>query len=145
MHREIAIISRMTDKDRADRLRKARKLRYEDIRAAADALGVKYPTYAGHENGSKGMKPDVVTRYAAFFRVNLEWLMNGKGPMRGSASDDEFVKAYTALSPTQQRVVDLVMAALQQADPLEAPSSDEEPGAEREDAAPARTARQRQL
>lgn len=46
---------------------------------AAKAMGVKYPTYAAHENGSRGMQREAAI-YARFFGVPLEWLVRGKGP-----------------------------------------------------------------
>jgi phage repressor protein C with HTH and peptisase S24 domain len=61
------------------RLAKARRAAgYDTATAAAEALGVKYPTYAAHENGSRGV-PRNMDRYARFFRVSLDWLLNGQG------------------------------------------------------------------
>ena len=42
------------------------------------------PTYVHHENGRSGLSR-AGERYAKFFRVNLEWLLTGKGPMRGQS------------------------------------------------------------
>ena len=56
---------------------------YETARDAADALGIKEPTYMGHENGSRGFKSSAET-YARKFKVNLEWLLTGRGnPRKG--------------------------------------------------------------
>lgn len=64
-----------------ERLTAARKeAGYETARAAAIALGVKEPTYIGHENGSRGFRRDSADQYARKFRVGLEWLLTGKGP-----------------------------------------------------------------
>lgn len=52
---------------------------YPTATAAAEALGVKEPTYLGHENGSRGFKRDSADRYARKFHVALEWLLTGKG------------------------------------------------------------------
>lgn len=58
---------------------------YEKPADAARALGVKLPTYYGHENGAKGtFRNDAAARYARKFKVNLEWLLTGKGPMRAA-------------------------------------------------------------
>lgn len=46
--------------------------------SAAEALGVDYPTYAGHENGNRGFK-NRAEDYARRFKVNLEWLLTGRG------------------------------------------------------------------
>lgn len=48
---------------------------------AADALGITYSTYAGHENGSSGFRSDKGELYARRFKVRFEWLMREKGPM----------------------------------------------------------------
>lgn len=57
---------------------------YETAAAAAQALGVKEPTYMGHENGSRGFPLDRAERYARKFKVSLEWLLTGRGsPTKG--------------------------------------------------------------
>lgn len=48
--------------------------------AAAESLGVKEPTYIGHENGHRGFKRTSAELYAKRFGVTLEWLLTGKGP-----------------------------------------------------------------
>lgn len=71
------------DVERGRRLARARELAgYSEATEAARALGVKAPTYLGHENGSRGFKANA-ERYARFFKVNLEWLWAGRGPMGG--------------------------------------------------------------
>lgn len=82
-----------------ERLQKARaEAGFEDATAAADALGVRPPTYYGHENGSRGLGR-AAARYAAFFHVSLEWLLTGKGAPR---------KAKSPGSGAQQAMVPLV-------------------------------------
>jgi hypothetical protein len=61
---------------------------YESATDAAEALGVPYPTYAGHENGSSGFRSDKGLLYARRFKVNFEWLMSGRGPMVSPAHLD---------------------------------------------------------
>jgi hypothetical protein len=64
-----------------ERLTGARKAAgYQTARAAAAALGVKEPTYIGHENGQRGFRRDSADRYARKFDISLEWLLTGKGP-----------------------------------------------------------------
>lgn len=46
---------------------------------AARAMGVKAPTYFGHENGSRAFDR-VASRYAKFFKVSLDWLLDNRGP-----------------------------------------------------------------
>jgi phage repressor protein C with HTH and peptisase S24 domain len=56
---------------------------YETAREAAVALGVREPTYMGHENGFRGFKSNAEL-YARKFKVNLEWLLTGRGsPNKG--------------------------------------------------------------
>jgi len=56
---------------------------YETAREAAEALGIKEPTYMCHENGSRGFKAHAEI-YARKFKVNLEWLLTGRGnPRKG--------------------------------------------------------------
>lgn len=74
----------MTDK--AGRLRQARKAAgFETLADAARYLGVKYPTYAGHENpNSPGtFQTEAAELYARKFKVSLDWLLTGRGDMRG--------------------------------------------------------------
>src|SRR5690606_25924552 len=72
----------------AERLRKAREIAgYETAAAAARALNIKEPTYYGHENGSRGLRRDEAIRYSRFFRVDLDWLLTGRGdPKHGAPS-----------------------------------------------------------
>lgn len=64
---------------------------YETAADAARALNCKYPTYAGHENTSRGLSAKVAARYAAFFRVSLAWLLTGTGSPKDGVliSEDE--------------------------------------------------------
>lgn len=66
----------------ADRLKIARERLYDTATEAAEALGVKEPTYLGHENGSRGFLPHAA-RYANFYKVRVHWLLTGTGPMEG--------------------------------------------------------------
>jgi len=54
---------------------------YLTVADAARSLGVKYPTYASHENGSAGIRHPVAETYARKFKVSLEWLLTGRGSM----------------------------------------------------------------
>ena len=54
---------------------------YETAREAAEALGIREPTYMGHENGFRGFKASAEV-YARKFKVNLEWLLTGRGSPR---------------------------------------------------------------
>ena len=80
-----------------ERLTAARKeAGYATTRAAADALGVKEPTYGQHENGTRGYKRDSADQYARKFHVSLEWLLTGKGsrerrPLRADPGETRYV------------------------------------------------------
>lgn len=66
----------------SDRLTKARRhAGFDTATAAAEALGIKEPTYLGHENGSRGFRKSSAEQYARRFGVSLEWLLTGRGPM----------------------------------------------------------------
>lgn len=59
-----------------ERLRLAReRAGYASAAAAAEALGIPYGTYSGHENGGRSPKPRAIARYAKFFKVSVAWLM----------------------------------------------------------------------
>jgi hypothetical protein len=64
---------------------------------AAEALGVKYGTYSGHENGSSGFRADKGELYARRFKVRFEWLMRGTGPMVESAQLADLASKYREL------------------------------------------------
>jgi transcriptional regulator with XRE-family HTH domain len=85
----------MTDPN--ERLRQARiDAGYSTAQDAAAAMGIPYPTYAGHENGTTGMRASVAERYARKFRVSLDWLLTGRGapirtvPIAGKAGAGPF-------------------------------------------------------
>lgn len=68
----------------SDRLLKARKsAQISGPAEAAAAMGISRFTYTQHENGTRGFKKDSAARYAKKFRVSLEWLLTGKGDMKG--------------------------------------------------------------
>jgi len=47
-------------------------------RLAAERLGMPYPTYTAHENGSRGIKSDELIKYAKAFKTSVEWLLTGQ-------------------------------------------------------------------
>lgn len=64
---------------RGERLKKARiDAGYRTATDAAKALGIPYPTYAAHENGSRQYESDEAIAYARKFKVAIEWLLTGK-------------------------------------------------------------------
>ena len=64
----------------ADRLKKARiDAGYATATDAARAMGMKPPTYLGHENGTTGLRRTAAIRYAKFYGLSLDWLLTGAG------------------------------------------------------------------
>lgn len=80
----------------------------ETAAAAAEALGVDYPTYAGHENGHRGFKRPSAVAYARKFRVDLQWLLTGRGAPRKDmprlAHADHYIGAGAEVRPFDDHV-----------------------------------------
>jgi len=84
----------------SDRLMKARIYAgFLTVQEAVDALGVKYPTYAGHENGASGFKAPTGEVYAKKFKVNFDWLMTGRGPMVPDGERTVPIVGYAGAGP----------------------------------------------
>lgn len=66
-----------------ERLKLLRKERFRSAAEAARALGLPEPTYSAHENESRGIPREAAVRYARFFKASLDWLLTGKGSVRG--------------------------------------------------------------
>ena len=72
--------------DKAKRLSEARVAAgFETLADAVRYLGVKYPTYAGHENPNAptSFTAKSAEHYARKYRVSLDWLLTGRGKMAG--------------------------------------------------------------
>lgn len=90
----------MNETDIANRLKTARiRAGYKTAREAAVALGIRYSTYAGHENGGRGLSR-AAPRYAKKFKVSLDWLLRGDGTGPAPLEDD----ANVAPGPDIQRI-----------------------------------------
>lgn len=64
----------------ADRLRAARtNAGFASVKDAAAALGMKYQTYAAHENGNRAALQEDLAKYARRYHVSIDWLVTGKG------------------------------------------------------------------
>lgn len=78
----IAAADRVSRMSAHDRLREARiAAGFKSTAEAARALGMMSATLTHHENGTRGFARDAA-RYAKFFKVSLEWLIDGRGEMR---------------------------------------------------------------
>lgn len=89
-----------------ERLKAARESAgYETAALAAEAVGVPYPTYAGHENGSSGFRADKGEIYARKFKVRFEWLMRGRGAMVDAVSslDDQIFRLLPVVPDAEKR------------------------------------------
>jgi DNA-binding XRE family transcriptional regulator len=72
-----------------DRLKKARiEAGYESAAKAARAFGWTPSAYTHHENGTRGVSPDLAREYAKAFRKPVEWLLYGTAPKK-AANDDK--------------------------------------------------------
>jgi len=68
----------------SERLKRARlESGFETATAAASAHGFVVSTYLGYENGDREPGKASARRIAAAFRISLEWLLTGRGEMRG--------------------------------------------------------------
>jgi phage repressor protein C with HTH and peptisase S24 domain len=66
-----------------DRLRRARiDAGYASAADAARAFGWNVNTYSSNENGNAPFSKTASVRYARAFRVELDWLVTGNGPMK---------------------------------------------------------------
>lgn len=73
-----------------DRLQKARlKAGFETPSDAAKAFGWTVSTYISHENGTRGLRTDVATRYAKAFRVKPAYILTGEGSQKAPQSPRE--------------------------------------------------------
>ncbi len=91
-----------------DRLRKARiDAGFKTAKSAADYIRVPYPTYAGHENGSRGIKTSELELYSEVFGVSQSWLLFGSLPHRqfvsllGVFEDMNFSKTKKGAPPIE--------------------------------------------
>lgn len=71
--------------NQSDRLKAARESAgYETATDAARAYGWKEVTYLAHENGGRGLRPDVAKKYATAFGVSAAYLLTGERSMTGA-------------------------------------------------------------
>ena len=67
------------NKEIGNRLKAARKaVGFSSANDAAAALGINYPTYAAHENGTRGINRRALERYSKYFDVRIDWLISGE-------------------------------------------------------------------
>ena len=61
----------------ADRLRELRKRKYDTAADAAKAFGWNENSYKSHENGARGIKPQVAKKYAKAFNSTASYILAG--------------------------------------------------------------------
>jgi phage repressor protein C with HTH and peptisase S24 domain len=74
----------------ARRLRHARAAAgFRTAKEFAERHGIPQSTYALHETGARGLKPEIAERYGALLRVSAGWLLTGEGraPSRSGRSE----------------------------------------------------------
>lgn len=111
----------------ATRLRLAREAAgFSTAADAADRFGWNYATYAGHENGSRGLRTDVIRRYAAAFHVEASWLIDGSGGARRSEPihfneparraltgfEEPAISPYRPNTPADGRGIDAIVSTM---------------------------------
>src|SRR5215468_3548778 len=99
----------------ADRLRAARQTAgYESAREAYDAFDnwkIGYEGYVHHENGTRAFSIADAIDYCEKFDVNLEWLANGRGAMRGRSpmppTDTDYLDLRELQSDAKEQIRNL--------------------------------------
>lgn len=95
-----------------ERLRRARiEAGYSTAADAARAFGWNLNTYIANENGYAPFSKAASVRYARAFRVELDWLVTGSGPMRKGGRGVPvvgFVGAGAQVFPIDDGVLDIV-------------------------------------
>lgn len=109
----------------ADRLRQARQdAGFDKAADAARALDVSYPTYAGHENGNRGVGPEALTKYARRFKVSVDWLLTGKGEKQDDAAEPMRVPLISWVSAGALAMPDYVPDGFDEVPYVHAPDLD---------------------
>ncbi|MTH95412.1 helix-turn-helix domain-containing protein [Roseibium sp. RKSG952] len=105
--------------DKNERLRTARKRAgFSSATSAAEAMSVNPTTYTSHENGHRDFDEDTAAKYARRFKVDVAWLVFGKGDepssdepcsggLQGSDIEDEelFLEAYREAREIEKELI----------------------------------------
>lgn len=97
----------------ADRLRRSRERKYASAAEACEKLRWKYPTYAKHENGERGIRVSVAAKYAQAFGVSHTWLLTGRGNEAPDLAPDE-IDMLNKYRQVTTDVQDIIRAVLDQ-------------------------------
>lgn len=83
--RRTAVRSKARGMSLHERLKRARVAAgYETATEAAEAFGWNVNTYRSNENGARPFSRESAIKYSRAFRVGVEWLITGRGGMKGS-------------------------------------------------------------
>lgn len=82
-----------------DRIRQAREAKFSTAKEAAEALGVGYPNYAAHENGTRSPSHPAIAQYARRFGVTTDWLITGKNLGFGESAVQSAIRAIFEVTP----------------------------------------------
>lgn len=97
----------------SDRLREARKQRYDSAADAARAFGWTVSTYTHHENGTREYDHAQAQKYGRAFRVNWIWLLTGVDPRIEIDPDEATVLDLMAnMTPEEREQAVAVLRAL---------------------------------
>lgn len=103
MHKSTMHIALMDSDDALGRrLREAREAKGLEPHEAARRMAIAYPTLMNHEKGHRGARRRA-SDYARLYGVNLVWLANGVGPMKGA---DPLLAAISEMAPTERKQVE---------------------------------------
>ena len=90
--------------DMHERLRAARAAAgYTTVADAARAFGWNVNTTASNENGNRTYSRTAAEKYARAYRVNLEWLLTGRGSMKGRDPDSAEIIDIWSRIPDRDR------------------------------------------
>jgi transcriptional regulator with XRE-family HTH domain len=82
--------------DIAKRLNTARKVAgYKTAKAFININKIPKTTYSQHERGDRGIKEDVLKKYAKLLNVNHKWLATGKGQPTKIKLDEKRAKLFS--------------------------------------------------
>ena len=92
---------------------------FSTVKAAAESRGLNENTLASNENGNRTPGRELAARYASAFGVSLDWLLQGKGPMKAYPS--KIIDIWERIPKANEDAALRMLESL--AEKVEAPSS----------------------
>ncbi len=91
--------------DMHERLKAAREAAgYKSVAEAARAFGWNVNTTASNENGNRTYSRMGAEKYARAYHVNLEWLLTGRGQMKGRDPESAEIIHIWSRIPSSDRL-----------------------------------------